>query len=48
MRLFAMAIQIRDSEPDYADELLAEAIELHDQATVLEDSARTNPPPKTR
>jgi hypothetical protein len=41
VRLFAMAIQVRETE--YADGLVAEAVELQDQATVMEQAATVPP-----
>ena len=32
VRLYAVAIQTRDTNPEYADRLIAEAIELQDRA----------------
>jgi hypothetical protein len=37
VRLFAMAIQVRETE--YADGLIAEAVELQDEATAMEQAA---------
>jgi hypothetical protein len=37
VRLLALAMQVRDLNPDYADKLVAEAIELQDQATAIEE-----------
>jgi hypothetical protein len=39
VRLFAMAIHIREIQPMYADKLIAEAIELEDRATAIDDAA---------
>jgi hypothetical protein len=44
VRLFAMAIHIREDQPAYAEKLVAEAIELQDRATAIEDAAHTRPP----
>ena len=41
VRLFAMAIQVRETED--ADELIAEAVELQDQATTMEQAAKLPP-----
>ena len=41
VRLFAMAIQVRETE--YADRLIAEAVELQDLATALEQAAKVPP-----
>ena len=38
VRLFAMAIQVRENE--YADKLIAQAVELQDQATAMEQAAK--------
>jgi hypothetical protein len=35
VRLFAMAIHVRDNQPGYADKLVAEAMELQDRATAM-------------
>jgi hypothetical protein len=39
VRLFAMALHVRQTQPMYADKLVAEAIELQDRATAIEDAA---------
>ena len=39
VRLFAMALHIRETQPMYADKLVAEAVELQDRATAMEDAA---------
>ena len=36
VRLLALSMQVRDLSPDYADKLVAEAIELQDQAAAIE------------
>ena len=41
VRLFAMAIQVRETE--YADGLIAEAVELQDEARVMEQAAKVPP-----
>jgi hypothetical protein len=41
VRLFAMAIQVRETE--YADGLIAEAVELQDEATAMEQAAKAPP-----
>ena len=40
VRLLALALEAHDTDPDYADELVAEAIELEDQATKIENAAK--------
>ena len=44
VRLFAMAIDAREINPDYADKLVAEAIELQERATAIEEAAMVPPP----
>jgi len=43
VRLFAMAIHVHEDQPGYADKLVAEAIELQDQATAVEEAANIRP-----
>ena len=45
VRLFGMAIQVRDIEPGYAEKLIAEAIELQERATAMENAAHASGPP---
>jgi hypothetical protein len=42
VRLLAMALDAREIDPDYADKLVAEAVELQDQATAIEEVAEKN------
>jgi hypothetical protein len=46
VRLFAMAIQVRETED--ADELIAEAVELQDHATAMEQAAKVPPNERDR
>jgi hypothetical protein len=34
-----MSIQVRETSVEYADKLVAEAVELQDQATAIEEAA---------
>ena len=43
-RLFAMANDAREINPEYADKLVAEAIELQDRATAVEEAVHVRPP----
>jgi hypothetical protein len=43
VRLFAMAIDAREINPEYADKLVAEAMELQDRATAIEEAAYLRP-----
>jgi len=40
VRPFALALQTRDTNPDNADEMFAEAIELEDRATAIETAGK--------
>ena len=40
VHLLGMAMQVRDLNSEYADKLVAEALELEDQATVIEEAAK--------
>ena len=40
--LLALALEAHDTDPDYADTLVAEAIELEDRATKIENAAKAN------
>ena len=42
VRLLAMALEAREIDQDYADKLVAEAVELQDQATAIEEVAEKN------
>jgi hypothetical protein len=44
VRLFAMAIDARKINPEYADKLVVEAMGLQDRATAIEDTASIRPP----
>jgi len=40
VRLLALALEAHNTDPDYADKLVAEAIELEDRAATIENAAR--------
>jgi hypothetical protein len=40
VHLLGMAVQVRDFDPDYADKLVAEAIELEERAKTAEEGSR--------
>ena len=42
VHLLGMAMQVRDLDPEYGDKLVAEAIELEDQAKAIEEAAKKN------
>ena len=42
VHLLGMAMQVRDLDAEYADKLVAEALELEDEATAIEEAAKKN------
>lgn len=44
VRLYALALRIRDSAPGYADRLVEEACELEDRASAIEEADRRHEP----
>jgi hypothetical protein len=44
VQLFAMAIHVREDQPGYADKLVAEAVELQDRTTAIEEPANIRSP----
>ena len=42
VRLLALALEAHDTDPGYADELVAEAIELEERAATIEHAAKPN------
>jgi hypothetical protein len=42
VHLLGMAMQVRELDPEYVDKLVAEAIELEDQATAIEEADKKN------
>ncbi len=40
VHLLGMAMQVRDLNPEYADKLVAESMELEDRATIIEKVAK--------
>jgi hypothetical protein len=47
-RLFAMALQVRDTDPAHTEKLIGEAIDLQEKATAMEKSAKVPPAPSRR
>jgi hypothetical protein len=45
VRLYALALQVRDRDPGHADQLVADAIELQDRAMAIEEAAGVVPLP---